>query len=60
MAKNLENIQSGIMGILIIGATGVTSATFAYKAYPNTNIYMIIFVVTIAVMILCGKYKKII
>ncbi len=48
------------MGILIIGATGAIIALFTYKAYSNTNAYMIILVVTIAAMYLYGKYKKII
>ncbi len=60
MAKKIDNILSGIMGILIIGATGAISALFAYNAYSNTNAYMIILVVTIAAMILYGKHKKII
>jgi uncharacterized membrane protein len=58
MDKKIDDILWSITGILIIGAVGAISALSAYKAYPNT--YWIILVVTMAVMYLYGKYKKII
>ncbi len=58
MDKKIDNILWSITGILIIGAMGAISALFAYNAYPNTNVYMMILVVTIAAMILYGKHKK--
>ncbi len=60
MDKKIDNILWGITGILIIGAMGAIIALFVYKAYPNSDTYIIILVVTIAVMYLYGKYKKII
>ncbi len=58
MDKKIDDILWSITGILIIGAVGAISALSVYKAYPNT--YWIILVVTMAVMYLYDKYKKII